>query len=335
MRPSHTALILLTLPLAMSAGCKACFTPSLPNPNVKDSKTDSGETGDTSETGETGESSPPIDTTPEPPCDVPEIEPHSYGSPQELPLDQWACGYFESKFDYEYFRVETTQADWVRFQINASSIRSSADTTALIVDINDGLKYANVTGGAETVDPFAVFPISAATTFHIVLGETYYGYGDDYTWEMMATITKPPVTWDSEELEPNDEPDGAQSISGNEVVFAHSDYTGDLDNFKFNIPDGAERYVKVEVVAVSVGSPANMHVTAYEPDGTARVGASAGETSYDRDPILEFTADIAGDWVIELREDGNKGSPWYWYTVVVTIADPSATDTADTAGTSG
>lgn len=334
MRTRRILSLILLAPMVVNAGCKACFTPTLPGPDIKDTHTDSGETGDTQETAETGDTSPPVDTTPEPPCDVPEIEPHAYSAPQELPLDQWACGYFEYNFDYEYFTVTTTQSDWVRFQIKASSIRSSADTTVLIVDSSDGSRYANVTGGAETVDPFAVFPISEATEFRAVLGETYYGYGEDYTWEMMATITKPPVEWTATEVEPNDDETTAIALAEGDVMFAISDYTDDLDNFKISIPDERERYVKVTVVANAEGSPADMRVIAYEPDGTYRKAASSGASAYDRDPILEFTTDVAGDWIIELREDYSKGSPWYWYTLSVEISDPAVEDTASADGTS-
>lgn len=325
--------LLLLFPILLSAGCKSCVNPGVPGPQGKDTQPgDSGDTEDTEETAHTGDSSPPIDTTPEPPCDVPEVEPHSVSDPQELPLDQWACGSFSSMADWEYFQFRVDQPDWVRLAIRASSIGSSADVAIVLADDDDGSYYANVASSAESSDPFLVFPSDEARDFVVAMGESYYGYGDDYTWEMMATVTKPPVEWTTEEVEPNDDIGAEAPIAEGEVIFATISSTSDFDRFSFEIPDDAKRDVRVTVVAIAEGSPADTRLLAYDPEGKLAKSAASGESLYDRDPVLEFSTDAAGTWTLLVREDYDKGSPFYWYTIQLEISDPPA-DTADTGGT--
>lgn len=323
--------LILLIPLTFGAGCKACFNPGIPTPPVKHTGgDDSGDSGETGDSKHTGDSSPPLDTTPEPPCDVPEVEGETPTSPQELPLEEWACGQFGNGADYEWFEFSTDQEDWARLLVHAASIGSAADISVLVYDEDDTSYYAFVTGSPDSPDPYLVFHTDKARTFLITMGESYYGYGDDYTWEMMASVTKPPVTWTGYEVEPNDTLTTATAIVEGDVLYGTIGAASDFDRYKITIPDDQKRDVKVTVVAFNEGSPADLRAVAYDPEGNFVKASSSGSDVYDRDPQLTFTTDEAGDYTVLLREEYDKGSPLYWYTISVDVSDPAVVDTAGT-----
>jgi len=323
--------LLLLLPLTLGAGCKACFKPGIPNPpNPHTGGDDSDDSAETGDSKHTGDSTPPVDTTPEPPCDVPEVEGETIVDPQELPLEEWACGDFDNMADYEWFGFTIDQADWVRLSVHAASIGSAADISLLVNDVDDGSYYAFVTGSSDSPDPYLVFHTDKARGFLITMGESYYGYGDDYTWEMMAGITKPPVTWTGLEVEPNDTLDEATAIVEGDVLYGTIGSASDFDRFKVTIPDDSKRDVKVTVVAYNQGSPADLRAVAYDPEGNFVKASSSGDSVYDRDPQLTFTTDQAGDYTVLLREEYDKGSPLYWYVISVDVSDPAEADTSGT-----
>lgn len=317
------------LAMATCRGCKACI-PDPPYPNTPDTqKQDSGDTDDSADTDDT-DTGPPIDTAPEPPCDVPEVEPHSATSPQELPSDQWACGTF-TQYDVEIMRFAVDQADWVRMEVRAAAAGSSADVSMQVADASDDDFSAVVAGSTTSSDPFLVFPTDKARSFTVLLRELYGGYGDDYTWELLGSVTKPPVTWTTEEIEPNESNTQATPITEGEVMYGTTSPIGDYDWYSISIPDAEKRDVTVTVVAFAEGSPADLRSVARDPDNVFVKGASSGSSAYDHDPILQFTTDREGTWYFFVTNEDGKGSPVYWYTLSVDITDPPEVDTAASA----
>lgn len=322
-----SALLLLT-GLGLS-GCKACLVscldPSLPGPSGGDtSKRDSGDSGDSS--GDSSESSPITDTAPEPPCDVPEVEPNGLTSPQALPLEQWACGVFDAYLDVDGVAFDVPDAGWVRLNVRATVIGSAADVSVNFGE-PDGDYGAIVSGSYSSSDPFLVFYTDQARSFQAFLSEAYLGYGDDYTWELMASTTKPPVTWTMTEVEPNETSDEGTPMASGDVMYGTISAGSDFDWITINVPDDAKHSVSVKVTASREGSPANLRALAYDPEGVFAKSASSGENDYDLDPWLDFTTDQAGDWTVLLRQESAQGSPLYWYTVAVTITDSPSEDT--------
>ena len=320
------SLVLLALGLP---GCKSCFIscidPGVPNPPHPDtSKDDSGDSSDSAE--DSTESSPPVDTSPEPPCAVPEVEPNGLSDPQELPLEQWACGVFDVYLDVDGFTFDVPDAGWVRLNVRATAIGSAADVSVNLGE--PGGDYGAIVGGSySSSDPFLVFYTDKARTFDAYLSEAYYGYGENYTWEMLASTEKPPVTWTMDEVEPNDSKTEAMAMASGDVMYGTISEGSDFDWIKISIPDDAKHDVSVKVTASREGAPTDLRALAYDPSGVFAKAASSGENTYDRDPWLEFTTDEAGDWTVLLREEYEKGSPIYWYTVAVTVTDAPAEDT--------
>lgn len=314
------ALLLAVLPLAQ--GCKSCFAPSLPSPTVTKDDSDAGDTD--AETGETGDSTP-VDTTPPPPCDVPEVESNNNPSePQDLPLDQWACGTFETQVDPEFLTFSTTQADWVRLEVRAVSIGSEADVSLNLYE-PDGDYEAAWYGSEYSSDPFIQFKTDEARDFTVMLSDAYYGYGEDWFWEIMATVTKAPVTWAAEEVEPNNYNTEPTEVTSGVTTYGVISSSSDLDWFKISVPDADKHTLRVRVDAAGSGSPADLRAVVYDPSGSWAKTSLTGEDVYDRDPWMDVTTDMAGDWTILLREDYEHGSPIYWYTVVIEL-DPEGTD---------
>ena len=331
----HWRLVPVFLSSIGLAGCKACLVscidPSLPVPSPGDSsKEDSGDSSDSAE--DSTESSPPIDTSPEPPCDVPEVEPNGLSSAQDLPLEQWSCGVFAAYLDVDGFTFDVPDAGWVRLNVRATAIGSAADVSVNFGE-PDGDYGAIVGGSYSSSDPLLVFYTDKARTFEAYLSEAYYGYGDNYTWEMLASTVKPPVTWTVDEIEPNDDKTEAMAMASGDVMYGTISEGSDFDWIKISIPDDAKHNVSVKVIASREGAPTDLRALAYDPSGVFAKSASSGENTYDRDPWMEFTTDEAGDWTVLLREEFAKGSPIYWYTVAVTVTDAPEEDTAagDTA----
>ena len=322
-------------------GCKAC-KPSLPYPPPVDdsSQQDSGDSdadsGD-SDSGHTGHSeSPPIDTTPPPPCDVPEVEPNNDPTaPAELPLEQRACGTFTSYIDPESFLVSFPRADWVKIQVDAASKGSAADVKFNLVNYDDDDYNAIAYGSYQSSDPYMAFPIPEGQDYVIILSESYYGYGDNYTWEMLTSVIKPPVTWTQEEVEPNDTSSEPAALTLGSPLWGTIGEPGDLDWFRITVPDAEKRSLSVRVTAFREGSPADLRLILQDPSGK-KYYASTGENSYDYDPWKDVTTDQAGDWLLELIEQNSSGSALYWYTLTVTLSEPTSTDTGgtDSGGTS-
>ena len=130
----------------------------------------------------------------------------------------------------------------------------------------------------------------------------------------------------------NDDAGTETPLAEGEVLYGTISSSSDFDRYSFTIPDDEKRDVTVTVVANAEGSPADTRLLAYNPDGELEKSKATGESAYDRDPILEFSTDQAGTWTLLVREDYDKGSPFYWYTIRIEISDPP-TDTGDTSGT--
>lgn len=321
MRAHAPVLLILASSLSLQ-GCKSCFAPSLPSPDLP--KTDTQDDDSATDSADSGDSGP-IDTTPPPPCDVPEVESNNNpNEPQALPLDQWACGIFDTTIDPEAFGFSTTQADWIRLEVRAVSIGSEADVSLNLFE-PDGDISAAWTGSTYSTDPFIVFKVDKARDFVAMLSDAYYGYGEDWFWEMMVTVTKAPVEWTAEEAEPNDEDTEANALTPGTTSLGVISSSSDLDWFKVSVPDAEKHTLRVRVYAARHGSPVDLKAIVYDPSGNWAETSLTGENGYDRDPWLDVTTDEAGDWTILIRDEFAKGSPIYWYTIVTEL-DPEGTD---------
>lgn len=293
-----------------------------------DPSQDGGATDDTGpppdDTGDTG----PIDTGPAPPCDVPEVEPNQpYALAQELPMEQWACGSFqEGGENTEMFRFENDEAGWLRVWARAFEIGSLADLTLSLYS-TDGTFAASRISNPDSTDAMIVFPVDDEYEFVTTLNEQYGRSGDAYAWDLMASQVKSPLEWTLEEQAGNDTVGGAQVVVDGDRVFGRINATTDYDWFAVELPEG-QSDITFDVEAYKYGSPADIRMELYRPNGTLYTysASTSDEGLNDLDPKLARTVTYGGTWTVKLMtevdDDGSLqggGGIAYWYVLDVRV----------------
>ncbi|MCB9777114.1 MAG: hypothetical protein H6742_00955 [Alphaproteobacteria bacterium] len=315
-----TSLLLLLV----ACNGQAC----VPVPPIDDPTDDDGSSGDSGQTSEDTGDTGPVDTGPPPPCDQPEVEPNNpYTQATELQLEKWACGTFSDEDDIaEIYTFENPEAGWLRVWARAFEIGSVADITVSLSS-SDGPYGASRLSNPDSTDAELVFPVDDDYEFYVTLSEQYTRYGVGYRWELMASMVKPPTEWDVEEGDTttNDTMSGAQMLENHQRVLGIMDSTIDLDWYAIELPD--ERVdITIDIDAWYLGSPADVRVELYKPDGTYFRGDSySNESGYsDLDPYLTASPNAGGAWGIKIlpEVDGNGnseggGGAAFWYVVDV------------------
>jgi hypothetical protein len=313
--------------------CKSC-TPSLPDvDDGNDSVRDSAETGD---------STPPIDTSPPPPCDFPEVEPNDYSvgpdadPPNVLAMEKWACGNIDTTTDTDRFLVTAEgPADWIRFDVVASQEGSSLDASLLLLDDDYGAAVddsdANSVFTEEANDPVACFPAPPMPhTFDLVVRPIDFAAGkDDYHWKLRASVVKAPLSWDLEEIEVNDPGLGGtfQTLASGERVFGRFSSGTDVDAFLFDVPkvsSDQKVHVTADVDGFRYGSPIRSKMSIVSPTGeVVRWDRDHDEFGRPGDPNWEFTPEENGPYMVfvELREGTASLAGWYVLSVTVEVTD--------------
>ncbi|MES2641595.1 MAG: hypothetical protein V4850_19040 [Myxococcota bacterium] len=305
----------MVLLLVLAGGCNGC-RPAFPNPSeTDDTEEDSAE--DTSPP-DTSETDTDTDTGPPPRCDFEELEPNnSPDTSQALPMEQWACGDFSAYLDLDWFTITPSQTGWITVRVEAG-IRGSSANPQILVD--GGGESAQVLDGYLTTDPLLVFPAPAIEPYRITLAETNLLSGDEYTWFMLTTLSKEPVDWDAEEVEPNDQRAAAQVFTPGQTLFGSVGREGDFDWYKITTPYEGEQTLTFDVTAFTEGSAANLMLVLYDAtEGTAALKTSySGEIDYDRDPYFEKKFTGVQDLYLLARTEDDKGSRFHWYTLAIT-----------------
>ncbi len=320
--------ILAWLPIASMLACKACASCMPGLPDDMESTTDSADTAqDEQETADTHWE----DTSPPPPCDIPEVEPNdNLNESYEIERELWTCGTFSEEFDFEWMTFPASDAEWYEVLVSAEDMGSPANVTLWVSD--DAMtEFAMVTGNRYTSDPWLVFPSLGADSYYLYIFEDDGLYGDDYEWKLRVSETKMTLDWDMEEQEPNDSPFEALSMEDGQTVFGTLTTSNDMDWYHVNIPDDKSTIV-FQVEAYGSGSPANTRLILYtdaavstdtaDPfdtvdDWVAR--AFSDESDYDRDPRMEYSVSDPGDYYMVLKEAEGLGSELYWYTMSLSI----------------
>lgn len=301
--------------LVLLGGCNGCLPkPPYPN-NPDDPRLDTSElredSGDTDTSG--GDSALP------PRCDFQETEPNnSLEAIEVVPMEQWICGDFSAYLDLDWFEITTNQAGWMKIQVEAALRGSSANPQVQLSGFDDD---AVVFDGYLTTDPLLVFPFDEAGTFQLTLAETNLLYGEDYSWYMLTTLAKPPVEWDTEEVEPNDEAAEATPITIGQTAFGTIEASGDFDVYTFSTTSEGEQTLIFDVTGFTEGSPADLMLVLYDSDGVTHLKTKySGEIAYDHDPYFQKKITGLKDLYLLVRTEDDKGSRFHWYTVSVTEA---------------
>jgi hypothetical protein len=273
---------------------------------------------DTADTG-------PVDTGPPPLCDWPEEEPNStLGQAQSLPMETWACGTLETAGDFDIFRFNLENAGWVKVWVRGQDLGTSSNLQVTLDDAS--YDYTTlVTSSPGSLDPKLTFPVEEANTFYVTIADQFYGYGEDYIWQLMASEAKAPVLWTGSESEPNDGIQDGQLIASGDRIFGLIDAGSDADWFLFELPEGVESTITARIEAWNYGSPINARLILYDATASRLASSSIGESAYDLDPILTYsvTSDATEDgtlWGIKVSpRDGSGGGLAYWYVLDLTV----------------
>ncbi len=325
-------VFVLWLVVLSCEGCKACVTPSIPHPDEGDDDSAS------PDSAETGDSTPPIDTTPEPECVFPEVEPNDWNPadggdpPTVIEMERWACGDVTGVGDNDHVQVTADGAvDWIRFDIVAAAEGSSLDANLLVPDSEYGAAVedsdVNSVFTEDSNDPVLCFPLlSPPHTFDLVLSDADWLSGkENYHWKLRARSVKAPVSWTQNEVEPNDPAFGGppQHLGSGDRVFAYLPSAVDVDAYTFDVPLVDEKhtvYVTIDIDAYRYGSPAMTYFTVQDPTG-AIIHENDQRDEYGRkgDSHYEFKEPMPGTYEVFVNLREGTGSDAYWYVLGVDV----------------
>jgi len=259
------------------------------------------------------DSAEPEDTGPPAPCAFPEEEPNNtLGQAQEIDIEAWACGTISESGDLDTFRFVGTEEGWLRVWVRGFDIGSYAELSLYVSDNTQ--EYAAIQLNSEdSTDPLLVVPVPDGHTWFAQVGDAYGGAGERYIWELIGSITKAPVEWTVEEVEPNDIMVDGQFVEDGDVIYGTVGVAGDYDWFLFEVPEGKVDIV-ARVVAKKEGSPLDATLVLYTPDGVVKSTVASGELGSDRDPLMEISLDEAGTWGL-LMKSVNGANPLFWYSL--------------------
>lgn len=308
--PAPMVLLIGTVSLGLY-GCKSCIG-DLPSDNPDDPT-------DTAKEDTAEEDTAEEDTGPAPPCAVPEVEPNNtLGAAQDLPLEEWACGVLTTKGDFDYFRFTTEKAGWVKVWVRGQDIGSSSDLQLALTDPADDYSFVSTTS-PDSLDPLVLFYADRPGTFYVNVADQYYGYGDDYIWEMIASAAKEPLVWSDEELEPNDILADATPVVSGDTYFGIVSSGSDNDWFTLSLPEG-ESTITARILAWEYGSPLLSRLRLYDPSTEKVLDISQGNDVSEADVMLTHKTSTSGPWGLLVTSRTNSGgSGAYWYVLEITV----------------
>lgn len=281
------------------------------NPDA--SRTDSG----TTSSGDSADSGPPAL------CEWQELEPNGLAEPQALPMETQACGLFDEDIDQDWFRFTPPRPGWVWLMLDAAALGSAANVSMAVSRADDD-ESAFVLDGPLTTDAQLRFPSATPSELLVGVIEQTGSSGPDHFWYLMATEAKPPVTWDAEELEPNEDAEAAMPMDVDAMfgtIGATRGGLADEDWYLLSMgPDATT--LTVDVDAFEFGSALDAVVDIWDANGahlhSDRHGAGGAG---DRDPYLDLRLDGAPTPVyLRVSEEGAAaGGAFHWYVLHVDL----------------
>ncbi len=120
------------------------------------------------------------------------------------------------------------------------------------------------------------------------------------------------VETEKTEVEPNNEPQRAMEIAVGSVVDGRADSPIDVDYFRFHALAG-QRLI-LDCAAWRIDSPLDAVLTLYSPGGEE---LDRSHDSFRRDPLLDFTPLVEGDYVVSVRDQVFQGSKRHIYRLSI------------------
>ena len=311
-------------------GCGQCwYFPTAPNVTVTDPPPfDTAAEEPPEDTGE-DEDLPPSSV-----CDYEEVEPNTAVDPQPLTLEHWMCGTFGQALDADVFSFEADEDTWLRVWVRASSLGSFANPRLFIQDEDEEFNLDAVDSlFSEEID--RTFKLDEYRSMVVGLFEQNSGldqFGEEYFWRMRVSVAKPPVRWDYEEDEPNDDSSEAMPIEAGDRIYGDIEKGTRNDWFALEVTEPNSE-VTVETDSWSHGSPLNPEIEVRFEDETDAIDeAYRHDSSTNYDAKVSFRAEEAGTYKIRVGSYDEKGGIPYWYVLDVSVspAESGSGDSDDT-----
>lgn len=310
------------LALTACSAIRSCFTPSIPNP--PDSPDDSEENEESG--SDTGDTTPPVDTTPPPPCAQPEVEPnYSESTATAIVLEQYACGMFNDATDFDTFTFHAP-AGWLEVDVTAAE-RGSAAYPILTLESDDGLA-ASSTRSLNSTDPYLLVPLPSADDWVMRLTDAYRGYGEEFDYEFKVSESKAPLEWSEFEIDDHDAIEESQEVSVGAPIFGYAQNSTDFDWYHLRTPPG-RNLIRIAVHAHNYGSPMDARLQLYFAtldESTSELTEVLQQTVDDNtqsnglDPLLERVSDGDEDWYLKVRyTPSTQFGELYWYVLDVQV----------------
>lgn len=345
---SKMSLFLLTF-MSWFDSCTSC---SAPEPPLIDADAPATEEPDEDvDSGETGDNPAP------PACDFPEEEPNDWHyEADEIETELWACGVLapdaesgdsDSATDVVVFTAPVT--GWLSMWARGEDIGSYANLQ-MNVTLNRSTSpnfVGTVQHSPGTSDPRVAIPVEAGDVVDVALSAENFAGTDQQLWEFLPTILKePPVEWNTEEDEDNDDPgandvnaDAYQVLQSGDSVFGLLGSGDNADVYIIPVLEGGAE-IEVDVEAYDAGSPVDTKLVLLREleegeeetdevvDGLKQVrqNDNGREADLTPDPRIVHDTTRDGDWRVRVANVGTFASDYHWYVLHVTIT-PATEDT--------
>lgn len=257
------------------------------------------------------------DTDPVGPCAVPEIEPNgSEAQAQLLPLESQGCGSFVGDLDLDYWLIDFEQDGWLSVELEARSIGSLADPGLLLT--SEGGMSAHVGDSTSGEDIRLIFP-SGPERYHALVAELQAGQGgENHDYEIMASWAKAPISWNRDEVEPNDVFGAGQVVEDGDLLFGWLNSSIDSDWYQIELAAGKQTVI-LDLDAWEFGSAGDFKLILYNEAQESLGTWYSGEVGWELDPYVEIT--VPGNQILSLRvaEQRERFSALCWYVLDVKV----------------
>ena len=293
---------------ACDGGCQGCA------PGANDSAADSGNDSDSARI-DSADSALVVEDA----CAAPEVEPND--NPQMatiLPLERRGCGTIDPPLEADVFEFELTRPSWIALYVDAESIGSRADMSAIVNAIDAG-ETAQVSLAPDTLDVRMRWP-AVPDTYMLLLTEIGGLGGEEYYYDVLVSEVKEPVSWTANEddVTGNDSAAQAEAVADGDRVFGSIENNFDIDWYAIDIPAGKQT-VRVGLDAWAYGSAGLFRMVQFDSDLNDEARSPALGVPWTDDPYIERTVVGPETWYIKIVELTNRGGRPYWYVLDVSV----------------
>lgn len=306
--------MLRVIVLVLLGGCKGCVDPDLGADDPDDTLPGDPPVTDTA---------PEIRDTVVVPCDLPEVEPNdAVGDATPLAMEALGCGVFQTTVDGDFWRFHLDEDAWIAVDAPAFTIGSSARLSMALTHLGTnqsvGVTHYNGVPEAHVIVPARAGDWQVFLRQHVG-DQGLPGEGDDFFYELRASVTKAPLLWDLDEGA-NEAAGAAQLLldaEGEVAVFGVLADAGDEDWYEVRVPSGVH-VARFDVDAAGFGSPMDPTLR-IEAAGQPTQTRESGVVGWDLDPFVEQQVDSATIYKLRVMDDQARSGAMMWYVLRVTV----------------